>query len=58
MLMKIIPIQGKKNSNFYFLCKNFFFCSPNFTALKIMEKIRENNPNAVLFMVIFICFIV
>jgi len=29
------------------------FCfSPNFTALRIMEKIRENNPNAVLLMVI------
>jgi hypothetical protein len=29
----------------------FVFLSPNFTAIRIMEKIKENNPNAVLLMV-------
>ncbi|CAF1238969.1 unnamed protein product [Adineta ricciae] len=38
-------------AGYYHANENYSDPNPNFTTLKIMEKIKENNPNAVLFMI-------
>ncbi|UJR23200.1 hypothetical protein I4U23_026219 [Adineta vaga] len=38
-------------AGYYHANENYSDPNPNFTALKIMEKIKDNNPNAVLFMI-------
>ncbi|CAF4254455.1 unnamed protein product, partial [Adineta steineri] len=38
-------------AGYYHANENYSDPNPNFTALRIMEKIKENNPNAVLLMI-------
>ncbi|CAF0928795.1 unnamed protein product [Rotaria sordida] len=38
-------------AGYYHANEHYSDTNPNFTALRIMEKIKENNPNAVLFMI-------
>ncbi|CAF0846599.1 unnamed protein product [Rotaria sp. Silwood1] len=43
--------QNLTIAGYYHANENYSDTNPNFTALRIMEKIKENNPNTLLFMI-------